>query len=133
MNTKKLNEKNIIVTVLRWIARIWTVASLLFLAVMLVGEVWNAISVGVATWPTVSEWIGMLFFPIGIIVGLIFVWKKEFLGSIITLGSFVIFYVYMFILRGMLPRGPYFALVALPGLLFLIIWLLKRDWKPAKK
>lgn len=131
--SKELDQKNAAITVLRWIARIWTVISLAFLAVMLIGELWGTINAGTVIWPTISEWIGMLFFPIGIIVGLALVWKKELLGSIITLGSFVIFYVYIFILSGILPRGPYFALVALPGLLFLIVWLLQKEWKSAKK
>jgi hypothetical protein len=76
--------------------------------------------------PTVNEVVALAFFPIGVIVGMLIAWRKKGLGSTITLASPAAFYVWMLAIDGRALRGPYFALLAAPGLLFLVCSLLER-------
>jgi hypothetical protein len=107
-------------TVIRWIARIWSITSISFILAFLIGEGMTPIQI------TPMEWIQLLLFPFGVVLGLIVAWRWEGLGGSITLISFVTFYALHYAVSGDLPRGPYFALVAAPGLLFLLGWTLSR-------
>ena len=49
-------------------------------------------------------------------------WWKEFEGGVVTVIGLLGFYVWHLVVSGGLPSGPYFALFALPGVLFLIAW-----------
>ena len=70
--------------------------------------------------------IGLFFFPFGVCLGMIVAWRREGLGGGITVGSLLAFYATLRIMDGRFPGGPYFALVAAPGILFLVCWLLSR-------
>jgi hypothetical protein len=106
--------------VLRWTARVWGVLSLAFMAVMVGGEV----IFPHAPFPTPLEMLGMLFFPVGVCAGIVVAWWREGLGGAISVGSMIVFYILLYFMRGQFPRGPYFALVAAPGVLFLLSWVL---------
>lgn len=110
-------------TPLCWIARVWSVLSIAFVLLIFIGEA----MMPSASMPNLSEAILMLFFPIGVGVGLIVAWKRECLGALISLESIGAFYMGIWFLRGNLPRGPYFLLVAAPGVLFLIDWVLRQN------
>ena len=103
-----------------WVARIWSLAALGFVLLFLVGEVLN----GQGGRPTGAEWIGLAFWPGGVCLGLIIAWFRLGLGGVIATGSLVGFYIWYLLDRGTFPRGPYFLLVAAPGVLFLIASLL---------
>jgi hypothetical protein len=75
--------------------------------------------------------VGLLFFPFGVGVGMIVAWRWEGLGGVITIGSLLAFYAALRIMDGRFPRGPWFALVAAPGVLFLVCWWLSRDLRAA--
>lgn len=107
-------------TPLCWIARIWSVLSIAFLLVMFIGEM----MMPSAALPNFAEGVLMLFFPVGVLIGMLLAWKKELPGALVTIVSIVAFYAGIWLLRGNLPRGPYFLLVAAPGLLFLADWWL---------
>ena len=108
---------------LRWTARAWSVVSLGLLLLFFIGEGF------VPTEVTPYEWIGLLFFPIGVASGMILAWWKEGCGSMLTLVSFLAFYlVYGLGLRGDLPRGWAFTLFAAPGVLFFACWFLSHRW-----
>jgi len=110
-------------TLLCWIARVWSVLSIAFMLLMVVGEM----TAPSAPLPNLSEAVLMLLFPIGVCVGMIIAWKKELPGALVTIGCMIAFYFGIWLLRGNLPRGPYFLLVAAPGLLFLVDWLLRQN------
>ena len=105
-------------SIVRWIARIWSILSIGFVLFMFVGAGLNE-GVDLARF-SARDVIGLAFFPLGVCVGLVLAWRRERLGGLITVGSLVAFYLAMLISDGRFPRGPYFALVAAPGLLFLL-------------
>jgi hypothetical protein len=72
------------------------------------------------------EWFGLVFFPIGVILGLAIAWLKEGLGVSITLGSLLAFYfVYGYLLQYHLS-GWAFVVFASPAFLFFFHWVLSR-------
>jgi hypothetical protein len=75
---------------------------------------------------TPRDWVGLFFFPFGVCLGIVMAWRWEGLGGSITVGSLMAFYAALWVMGSRLPGGPYFALVAAPGVLFLICWLLSR-------
>ncbi len=106
-------------TGLRWLARITSIASIGIILMFAFGE----------GTPTAREWVLLAFFPIGLAIGLLLGWWRELTGGVVALSSMVIFYALMFASSGKLPTGPYFAILAAPGLLFLLAGL----WSRARK
>jgi len=55
-------------------------------------------------------------------------WSVASVGFVLLMfvGSLLAFYAALRIMGGRFPGGPYFALVAAPGILFLVCWLLSR-------
>jgi hypothetical protein len=103
-----------------WVGRIWSLAAVGFVLLFLVGEMLN----GQGGKPTGAEWIGLAFWPGGVCLGLIIAWFRLRLGGAIATASLVGFYTWYLLERGTFPTGPYFILVAAPGVLFLIASLL---------
>ena len=70
---------------------------------------------------TVNQLIGLMFFPVGLTIGLLLAWRRELLGGAIALGSVLAFYViYGWLLKGSLAAaGWWFICFAIPGALFL--------------
>jgi hypothetical protein len=105
--------------VIRWTARIGTAASLLFLSAFIFGDAERG-----GNWPTMTQWVALAFFPTGIVIGLLTALRKEVLGGGIAVVSLLGFYVWRFAVTGHLAAGPWIALIAAPGALFLIAGLL---------
>ncbi len=106
---------------LRWIARVWGAASIAVLVLFVAGEGLDPGKIAA------REWVGFLFFPIGIAAGMIVAWWREGLGGAITLLSLIAFYgVYGLLMSGAAPRGPAFLVFAAPGALFLLSWIRSR-------
>jgi hypothetical protein len=105
----------------RWAARVLSVFSVGIILLFIIGEGFSPLKIK----PT--EWLGFIFFPLGISLGMIVAWWKEGLGGSITVGSLCIFYLMNFILSGSLPKGWAFLVFAFPGLLFLIYWYILND------
>jgi hypothetical protein len=101
-----------LVTVLRWVARILSILFIGFILLLLIGEVLFPHAEAVFQ---VRDIIAMIFFPIGVVVGLILAWRKELLGGLVAVGSLAAFYVTLFLFDGRFPRGPFFLLLASPG------------------
>ena len=100
----------------RWVARTTAVLAILFVLLFLVGE---GLTVN-GVWPTPDEWIGLLFFPFGMVLGYILAFSWERAGGLLGVISFVAFYLWNYYARGRFPTGIYFPLLAVPGVLFLI-------------
>jgi hypothetical protein len=107
---------------LTWVARIWSLASIVFVLVFVFGELLS----GHGAMPTTTEWFVLALWPGGVALGLVVAWFRKGLGGVIAIGSLTAFYVWNLLERGRLPRGPYFLLVAAPGVLFLLSSFLSR-------
>jgi len=108
--------------IIRWMARAWSIASVGFILLMFIGS-GLAEGFNLAQF-TPRDWVGLVFFPFGVGLGMIVAWRREGLGGSITVGSLAAFYAALRIMGGRFPGGPYFALVAAPGILFLVCGLL---------
>jgi hypothetical protein len=106
--------------VMRWLARLGSLISVVLLLLFLFGEGFTPSEL------TFAEWIGLLFFPGGVTVGMLLAWRWETLGGVITLLSLLGFYMVLYSDKGRFPEGFWFALFALPGLIFLICGLRSR-------
>lgn len=100
------------------LARVGSIASVTLLLMLFAGEGLHPSKV------TARQWVGLFFFPFGVIVGMVIAWWKEGLGSMITLGSLLALYlVYGYFMRYHIA-GWAFIVFASPGFLFLLHWLL---------
>lgn len=105
--------------IVRWIARIWSIPSIVALLLPYVVEGFYWLQAA-----SPREVAGHLCF-FAILVGLILAWFREGLGGAMTAAGFTIFYV-TWRATGDRPQGPFLALIAAPGFLFLLYWLLSR-------
>jgi hypothetical protein len=69
-----------ITKVIRWTARVWSIASIGIILRFIFGEGMKRVRP--------SEWLLFLFFPAGICIGMILAWWKEGVGGGITVLSF---------------------------------------------
>jgi hypothetical protein len=112
----RIERERELTLVIHWAARIWSIASIGFVLLFFVGEGFNPAQI------KPSEWLGLLFFPVGISVGMILAWWKEGFGACITAGSLLIFYIIHFATSGRFPGGWAWLAFAAPGFLFLLSW-----------
>ena len=118
MNESRAKPPVAMLTV-RWIARVWSIASVGFVLLIAVGELVYPHAPAPAAF---RDLVGLFFFPFSTCVGMILAWRWEGVGGAITVGSFLAFYAALRVMDGRFPRGPYFALVAAPGMFFLSSW-----------
>jgi hypothetical protein len=106
-------------TIIRWVARVWSIPSIvaLLLPYLMEGLYWLQAA-------SPREVVGHVCF-FAILVGLILAWLREGLGGALAVAGFTIFYVTWWA-TGDSPHGPFLALIAVPGFLFLTYWLLTR-------
>ena len=103
--------------VIELLARVGSIASITLLALIFFGE-------GSFRPSDISrnEWIGLAFFPFGVVLGMVIAWWKEGVGSVLTVGSLIGFYlVYGYLFRNHIG-GWWFIVFASPGFLFLLHW-----------
>jgi peptidoglycan/LPS O-acetylase OafA/YrhL len=76
----------------------------------------------------VKDLVGLAFFPIGLMLGLVLGWRRELSGGIIAVGSIVLFYiVYGLAINQAIFQGWWFLLLSLPGWMFLLYALLRHE------
>lgn len=109
----------------RWTARFWSVATIGFVLAFIVGE-------GVHL-SGLHQWIGFLFFPIGVCAGMLVAWRSEGMGGIITVASLLAFYAVSLVSLGRAPGGWAFLAFAAPGFLFLLAWSLSPPRPPSTR
>lgn len=111
-----MNKK--LLLAIRWIARALAALMAAFIAFMFVGNA-AADGVGPLFNMTIRESLMMAAFA-AVFVGLILGWKQEKLGGWLAVVGLALFYIFDFAFSGSFPRGPFFPLIALPGILFLL-------------
>jgi hypothetical protein len=104
-------------TALRWIARLLSLFSVGFLALHTLSEGFNPSHLAA------RDLLLFVCFPFGVILGTLLGWRRETLGGALTLLALAAFYGVHYAGSGHFPRGPFFALFASPGLLFLLAGL----------
>jgi len=110
---------------IRWTARILSIVIIGLELLLLIGE---------GLYPTTTiEWLGLLFFPLGISVGMVLAWWREGFGGSITVGSLLAFYVIHLAFTNSFPKGWGWFLFSVPGFLFLLCWYLSRNIKTADR
>ena len=106
----------------RWIARGLSVLSVLMLLMFLFGQYFDPAHV------LPKQWVGMLFFPLGVVIGFFISWRFELVGGLISIASLIGFYlIYGLILSGRLPQGWAFLIFTIPAFLFIACELLARS------
>ncbi len=100
---------------LRWAARLASVVCLAIILLFFLGEGFGAAQIGA------REWLGFLFFPLGVFVGLVLAWKKEGLGGMINIFAVLGFYlIYGWLLSGSFWQGWALIPFLIPGILFVL-------------
>lgn len=99
--------RNISVTVLRWVARIWSIASVGLLCAFLFGEGLPPLTVKA------------ILFPFGVMLGLILAWWFERIGGLVVVACMLLFYLLEYSGDGSFPKGFAFLLISAPSVLFI--------------
>jgi hypothetical protein len=111
---RRREDEDLAVFLVRWIARVSSVAVFVLLMLFAFGE--DGVTGGV----TSDEAVGLLFFPAGVALGFLLGWKNELVGGLVSAASLACFYlVYGLAFTGHAPRGVWFAIFTTPGFLFL--------------
>ena len=110
--------------ILRWITRIWSTLAAAFILIMFLGEGMQD-GLGPFLKLTSREILMTIAFFL-VWLGLILGWWWETAAGLLTVGGMVAFYLLDYALSGTFPRGPFFAILAAPGVLYLISGLLKK-------
>jgi len=108
--------------VLRWSARLLSVISLGFILLFVLGEGFGWLSV------RALDLVGLAFFPVGLMLGLVLAWRREMSGGIIAVGSIALFYlVYGLVINQAILRGWWFLVLSIPGWMFLLYAVLRHE------
>jgi len=113
-----MKNQSRIVTVIRWIARIWGTFILAFVLFFVVALILGGDESGDGLFDT-KEVITFIFFPVSTVIGLSIALKWEGLGGLITtLGM-----IGLLLMRIDLLSNAYFIVgIAPPGILYIVYW-----------
>jgi hypothetical protein len=118
MSTSKI-DVGLPLAVVEMLARVGSIASITLLVMLFWNDILHPSDI------SLTEWTGLLFFPLGVVTGMVVAWWKEGAGSVITVASLVgLYLVYGYLLRNHVG-GWVFIVFASPGFLFLLHWLLR--------
>jgi hypothetical protein len=118
-----MNPKTI--QIMRWITRIW--AALVAAAVIFAFFANIFIEGGGSSSQFSTRDILMMVLFVLTWMGLILGWKWEAIGGGLTVGSMLAFYIFEVIFTGSFPKGGFFIVIALPGVLFLYLGLMAKE------
>ena len=119
-------NKTLLIAILRWVARIWSMACIAFVSFFVVAHIIGPDGFG--TFNSSSEMVQSLFFPLGVCLGMMIAWKWEGLGGFITTASIIALHA----IRPDLGLSGIDVLAA-PGPLFVVCWVLSRDRRTETK
>lgn len=100
--------------IIELLARVASIASITLLLMLFLGEGFDPSKI------SANEWVGLLFFPTGVVIGMVIAWWKEGVGSVVTLGSLLGFYLVWGYLLHNHVGGWWFLVFASPAFLFLL-------------
>jgi hypothetical protein len=106
-------------SLLRWSARVASIASITLLLLFMWGEDFSKASA--------RELVGLSFFPLGVMIGLAMAWWREALGAGVAALSLTAFYlVYGVLLSERVLGGMWFLVFTSPAALFFTSWVWSR-------
>ncbi len=108
-----MKNKKTTAMILLWIARIWGGLSIAFLIFMIGGHIFGSEPQHLNGWRDLTA---IIFFPTGVLAGLIVALKSPKTGGLIATLSFLVF----FILRPDTLSGIWFYLILVPAILYLV-------------
>ena len=117
MRRSETKRNGKVLTIIRWSARVLSIAYLLIFLPMFIGEVFVS-----SDHPMDFREMTRCLFVFAYFAGLILAWKWEGLGALIVICSIVAYHLGVELLP---PEG--LTLATVPGLLFLACWYLFRD------
>lgn len=101
---------------LRLTARVFAAACLAILFLFTLGE-----NLDDLLNTSARDLVGMLFFPVGLMLGFLIAWRREVLGGLISFASILAHYfVYGWLLSGSLTETWWSFFFAIPGILFAV-------------
>lgn len=115
---KQTDHRNRVVSLIRWTARIWAVASVTLLLAFIIGE-------GTHSNKT-SELLRFALFPCGSALGMVLSLRKESIGGGITVGCLLAYYILNLATTGPPSKVWAWLLFAAPGFLFLTLRFLSQ-------
>jgi hypothetical protein len=110
---KHISTPHLTASVVRWTARALGTFIAGILLMFMIGEHYNPFTM------QLRDAIHTLLMPVGVVVGLALAWRWEQLGGALATGGMTGWYLFETVKSGRLTTGWYFALILLPGLLFL--------------
>jgi len=109
----------------RWTARMLSLLSIGLLLLFFIGEGFNPFHLAA------RELLLSACFPLDVVLGMILAWRWETLGGALTVIALAAFYGLHYSGSGQFPDGPFFVLLASPGLLFLLAAVTARRKVPS--
>ena len=120
---KSTNITRKLLPIVKWVARIWGGLAAAFLIFMVIAHLVEA---GGWSWPSGADGIAFVFFPVGVAAGLLMAMKWNGLGGSTTIVSTIAWHIIMYMTHGEPEFEPMIDGLAVPGLLFLVTWLISR-------
>jgi hypothetical protein len=118
MRTSKI-DLGFPLAILEVLARVGSVASITLLVMLFRHDIVNPSDI------SRMEWIGLFFFPIGVVLGMAVAWWKEGIGATITVVSLIgLYLIYGYYFENHVASWV-FVVFASPGFLFLLHRLLR--------
>ena len=118
-----MNTNEHIALLLQWTARITGLVSISFLLFMIGGHLFGPEP---SAAPTHGEMVTLFFFPASVVAGLIIALKWEGLGGFITVVGIAGFHISTYVQHGSADFVFLIDVLALPGVLFILYWILNR-------
>ncbi len=120
-----MSQSKRLATVILWIARLTGTAIVIFVLFYLIMDLMGSEESFSEGLGSTDDLIAFICFPLSTIVGLSLAWKREGLGGLIsTLG-----FICLFVVRTDLASSPVMTVMALPGLLYLVYWIISKKSK----
>jgi len=111
--------ENLRFLIFNWLIRVLAIASVFFLLLFIISDL------SYVSRSSLSEILQFVFFPIGVIAGLLLGIKFELTGSIISIFSLFAFYLLHYLIEKTFPNGIAFMIFTSPALFYLLSWLIK--------
>jgi len=117
-----MRQRNNIANLIKWIARISGTAIVVFVLYFLLMYLLGSESESIIS---TKDVFAFFCFPVSTIIGLSIAWKWEAVGGLISTLGFIL----LFVVRPDLSSSPIMTALALPGLLYLVYWILRKKSK----